>query len=182
MHRPPDLRCLSQSRADSVSTTQHRNPSGHDPQSSCSAQVLPWDSTWKSTSLMASELVTPTGAPGKCAAGGRICDRVPLRLPAGYLKPHSVGPDGCRVIHYPPLHSMDALPEVPSPSEQQPGQSLSAPDEIDRSTQLSCGEHTDYGVALLSPSVRAATLAQLPCSEVSSHQCGCMAVQVCSRW
>ena len=54
---------------------------------------------------------------------------------------------------------MDALPEVPSPSQQQPGQSLSAPGEIDRSTQLSCGEHTDYGVALFSPTFCAATLA-----------------------
>ena len=40
-----------------------------------------------------------------------------------------------RIIHYPPLLAAEAPSDV----------SLPVDGEIERSTQLSCGEHTDYG-------------------------------------
>jgi len=49
-----------------------------------------------------------------------------------------------RIIHYPPLHS--SRPAAEAAEAMAAAREAAAGGEVARSTQLSCGEHTDYGL------------------------------------
>ena len=54
------------------------------------------------------------------------------------------------VIHYPPLHNAaePGMGHASSPALPAESSGRTAAGEIHKSVQLSCGEHTDYGVPL----------------------------------
>jgi isopenicillin N synthase-like dioxygenase len=78
-----------------------------------------------------------------------------------------------RIIHYPPLQS--SRPATEAAQATAAARVAAAGGEVARSTQLSCGEHTDYGLLTMVNQDDGVTALQVrERSQSSQPSCGCV--------